>query len=108
MASEAILADGIGRQCAMERKLPPKRKKNKRVSEGQESIIVVPVVLEVVQLEVTPVVVQVEDTDVAIVPDALDHRTRHRPCHHSLNILGVESYSGSPLTLLEIYLRVIR
>ena len=45
---------------------------NKLLAEGQETAVVVPDEPEAAQPEATPVVVQVEDTDEAIDPDALD------------------------------------
>ena len=57
----------------------------KRLAEGQEPIVRIPVVLEPVEVEVPLATVAIEIADVAVAVRVLPDRAkclRYHPCHH--------------------------
>ena len=67
--------------------------------EGEEPVVVVPVVGDDVQVELALVVPVVEVRDALVVVRVLPACIRYRPLHHPLNILRVESYSECKRTV---------
>jgi hypothetical protein len=64
----------------------------KRLAAGQ-TIVVVPVIVEPVEVHDPAVVVPVEVRDVEVAVGVAQNYAACRPCHRPLSTLGVESYS---------------